>query len=120
MEESEKVKVGEEKKTIKLTLFSLLGGDFLLLPVFRRQIKLVLLIVFLFLIYISNRYSAQQEQVEIYLLKDTLMQARYSALARSSELMKESRQSYVQKFLEKSHSDIKISDQSPFVIEKDK
>lgn len=120
MEENEKVRLDGEKKTFKLTLFSLLGGDFLLLPFFKRQIKLVLLIVFLLLLYISNRYSAQQEQVEIYLLKDSLMQARYSALARSSELMKESRQSYVQDFLEKSHSDIKISDQSPYVIEKDK
>lgn len=107
-----------DKDGIKLNLFSLLGGDILLLPFFRRQLKLILLIILLLIMYISNRYSSQQELREIYSLKSQLIEARYSALASSSELMRRSRQSNVQEALKKTESEVKASTDSPIVIKR--
>ncbi len=108
----------EHDEGVKVNLFTLLRGDILLLPFFKRQIKLILLIVFLLIMYISNRYSAQQEQFEINFLKSQLLEARYSALASSSELMRKSRQSNVQDALAKSKSEVKPSTQPPVVLVK--
>lgn len=104
---------------VKINFSSLMGGDVLLLPFFKRQLGLIMLIVVLFILYISNRYSAQQEQVQIDKMKEHLVEARYSALAASSELMKESRQSSVQDALDEGHSEVKVSMQSPVMLEED-
>lgn len=96
---------------------SYLRGDFLIAPFYRRQAKLMLLIVVLFIVNISNRYSGQKEQIELNLLRDTLEHARYSSLVRLSELSMENRQSYIEDCLQKQKSDVKISDHSPYVIE---
>lgn len=101
----------------KFSFFSLLDGEVLLLPFFKRQFKLIVLIVLLAILYVSNRYSAQQEQIEIKKLKAELIDARYMSLSRSSELMKESRQSNVQKVLEDNKSEVKASTQPPILLE---
>ncbi|HIT84111.1 MAG TPA: hypothetical protein IAA99_07965 [Candidatus Avibacteroides faecavium] len=95
----------------------MLDGEVLLLPFFKRQFKLIVLIVVLAILYVSNRYSAQQEQIEIKKLKAELIDARYMSLSRSSELMKESRQSNVQKVLEDNKSEVKASTQPPILLE---
>ena len=102
---------------VKINFSSLMGGDVLLLPFFKRQFKLIVLIVVLAILYVSNRYSAQQEQIEIKKLKAELIDARYMSLSRSSELMKESRQSNVQKVLEDNKSEVKASTQPPILLE---
>ena len=96
---------------------SYLRGDFLIAPFYRRQAKLMLLIVFLFIVNISNRYSGQREQIEINMLKDTLVHVRYSSLVRLSELSTENRLSYIERYLKKNKSEVKISSHSPYVIE---
>lgn len=105
------------KVSIGNTVMSYLRGDFLIAPFYRRQAKLMLLIVFLFIINISNRYSGQREQIEINMLKDTLVHVRYSSLVRLSELSTENRQSYIERYLKKNKSEVKISSHSPYVIE---
>lgn len=105
------------KISIGNTVMTYLRGDFLIAPFYRRQAKLMLLIVFLFIVNISNRYSGQKEQIEINMLKDTLVHMRYSSLVRLSELSTENRQSYIERYLKKNKSEVKISSHSPYVIE---
>lgn len=105
------------KISIGNTVMTYLRGDFLIAPFYRRQAKLMLLIVFLFIVNISNRYSGQREQIEINMLKDTLVHVRYSSLVRLSELSTENRLSYIERYLKKNKSEVKISSHSPYVIE---
>ena len=53
---------------------------------------LILLCTFFAIIYITNRYSAEQEMIEIEKLKTELTEVRYRALTRSSELTVKTRQ----------------------------
>lgn len=109
----------EEKNDTKISLSMILGGDFLLLPMLQRQIKLIVLIIALCIFYISNRYSFQQEQIEINKLQNELIQVKYKAQTRSSEFLRASRQSKLQEDLEKEHSDLKMPAQSPFILNRD-
>ena len=63
------------------TLRKILGGDFLTADVMRRQIGVIILVAFLTMIYVSNRYSCQQDLLEINELQKELKDAKYKALA---------------------------------------
>jgi uncharacterized membrane protein len=111
----------DETQFVKLDWKAIVGGEFLNSKFVRKQIKLILLIVFFLFIYISNRYISQHEIIEISQLKEQLKDIKYDALTRSSELTERSRQSHVEKYLkEKGDSLLKISTVSPFIIRSEK
>ena len=113
MAKSEKKK---DKKKRGNRLSSILGGYILANDVFRKQWKLRVLIMVLILFYIDNRYSCQQQLIELDKLKVELTDVKYDALTRSSELMEKSRQSKIQEYIEKKHSDLQISTTPPYLI----
>lgn len=76
----------EQPKQPHITFKSIMGGDILAHNFFRRQANLLILIVFLTILYIDNRYSSQQELIEIDRLKKELTDIKYDALTISSEL----------------------------------
>lgn len=126
MGESEKIQAGGEQaasgKSPKngarnMSLKSILGGDILTNDFFKRQIKLLVLIMILTIIYISNRYSCQQELIEIDRLKKELTDIKYDALTRSSELTEKSRQSRIEEYISQSQSDLGTSTNPPYLIE---
>ena len=86
----------EEKNTEKVkkrtSLKNIIGGDILATDFFRRQAGLLFLIMVLIIIYINNRYECQLQLIEIDNLKKELIDIKYDALTRSSELMERSRQ----------------------------
>ena len=55
----------EQPSSSSFTLRKILGGDILNTATIRKQIWLILLITFFFVLYISNRYSCQQKQLEL-------------------------------------------------------
>ena len=83
-------KTEEGKKKNRTSLKSILGGDILATDFFRRQTKLLVLIMVFIIFYIHNRYASQQQQIEIDRLKKELIDIKYDALTRSSELMEKS------------------------------
>ena len=83
-------KAEEDKKKKRTSLKSILGGDILATDFFRRQTKLLVLIMVFIIFYIHNRYASQQQQIEIDRLKKELIDIKYDALTRSSELMEKS------------------------------
>ena len=69
--------------------------------------------------YIHNRYASQQQQIEINKLKKELIDIKYDALTRSSELMEKSRQSRIEEYVSEEQSDLQTSTNPPYVIKKD-
>ena len=108
----------QKKKKNRNLLKSWIDGDMLLSPFLSRQIGLVALIAGLSIVYVSNRYAFQYEQVEIQRLRTQLEDTKYEALARSSELMEKSRESNIEKYIEEQGSQLQMSTCPPVVLKK--
>ena len=99
------------------TLRKILGGDILTTSTIRKQIWVLLLITFFIIIYISNRYSVQQNLIIIDKLQQELKDARYKALSTSSQLTEKSRESNVLELLKNNQDSVlKIANQPPYII----
>jgi len=126
MNENEEIKTEQtqEKGSQKdaqskgMSLKSILGGDILANDFFRRQTKLLVLIMVFVIFYISNRYSCQQQLIEIDRLEKQLTDIKYDALTRSSELMEKSRQSRIEEYIATQQSDLQTATNPPYLIKK--
>ena len=70
-------------------------------------------------LYIDNRYSSQQELIEIDKLKKDLIDIKYDALTRSSELMEKSRQSRIEEYISAEGTPLKTASTPPYLIKKE-
>ena len=111
-EKTEKAKKAKNRTSLK----NIIGGDILATDFFRRQTKLLVLIMVLILFYIHNRYACQQQMIEIDKLKKELIDIKYDALTRSSELMEKSRQSRIEEYIATKESDLQTSTNPPYLI----
>lgn len=102
-----------------MSIKSILGGDILANDFFKRQTTLLMLLMVLTILYIDNRYSCQQELIEIDRLKKQLTDIKYDALTRSSELMEKSRQSRIEEYISTEESHLETSTNRPYLIKKD-
>ena len=121
MSEVEEKQINEKTEKAKRTknrtsLENIIGGDILATDFFRRQTKLLVLIMVLILFYIHNRYACQQQMIEIDKLKKELIDIKYDALTRSSELMEKSRQSRIEEYIATKESDLQTSTNPPYLI----
>lgn len=113
----EQAREDEEPLSANFTLRKILGGDILTARLIRSQIWLVIIIVFFIVIYISNRYSVQQDLLEIDRLNKELKDAKYKALSSSSMLTEQCRESHVLKMLEDNKDSVlKMPSQPPYII----
>lgn len=101
-----------------MSIKSILGGDILANDFFRRQTKLLVLIMVFVIFYISNRYSCQQQLIEIDRLEKELTDIKYDALTRSSELMEKSRQSKIEEYVSTQESELQTATNPPYLIKK--
>ena len=100
-----------------LTLRKILGVDILSTSTIRHQIWLFLLIAFFMIIYTSNRYSCQQDLIEIDHLTKELQDAKYRALSSSSQITEKSRESNILEMLKNNEDSVlKIAKQPPYII----
>lgn len=113
----EQAREDEEPLSANFTLRKILGGDILTARLIRSQIWLVVIIVGFLIVYISNRYSVQQDLLEIDSLNKELKSAKYRALSSSSMLTEKCRESHVLRQLQDSKDSIlKIPNQPPYII----
>ena len=110
MEEQSEHKENEKKVSKGASLKSILGGDILVTDFFRRQTKLLVLLMAMAIFYIHNRYASQQR------LKKELVDIKYDALTRSSELMEKSRQSRIEEYISSKESELHTSTHPPYLI----
>ena len=107
----------EAPQSRTFSLRKILGGDILSTSFMRRQIWLFLLIALFIVVYIANRYSCQQDIIEIDALQKELKDAKYKALSSNSKLTEESRQSNVLEMLkDNKDSTLKQPTQPPYII----
>lgn len=117
---SNKQKKQKENASPKhMSIRSILGGDILANDFFKRQTSLLILIMILTILYIDNRYTSQQELIEIDRLKKELIDIKYDALTRSSELMEKSRQSRIEEYISTEESHLETATNRPYLIKKD-
>ncbi len=114
----EKQAIEEEASgSSNFTLRKILGGDILTAQIIRRQIWLVILVVFFVIIYISNRYSIQNDLLELNKLQTELQDMKYKALSTSSQITEKSRESNVLDMLKNNKDSIlHIATQPPYII----
>ncbi len=109
----------EAEQHTNLSLRQILGGDILTGDWLKRQMGLIVLCCVFVIIYITNRYSAEQEIIEIERLKVELQEIKYRALTRSSELTVRSRQSQIEEYLKKTNdSTLTIPKEPPYRIKR--
>ncbi len=84
---------------------------------FRKQLGVFFLLAFGMILYITNRYQAQQEMIEEDKLRKELHDWKYRAMTRNSELTLHSRQSQVEDRL-KAYGDSTLlpSKLPPFIL----
>lgn len=108
---------GEAAQSANFTLRRILGGEFLTARMLRKQIWVIMIIAAFTLVYISNRYSCQKDLLEINELNDKLKDAKYKALATSSELTEMCRESNVLQMLQNNKDSVlQIATQPPYII----
>lgn len=95
---------------------SIVGGDILATDFFRRQTRLLVLVMALIIFYIHNRYACQQQMIEIDQLKKELTDIKYDALTRNSELMERSRQSRIEEYISTRESELQTATNPPYLI----
>ena len=107
----------EASGSSSFTLRKILGGDILTAQIIRRQIWLVILIVFFVIIYISNRYNIQNDIIELDKLQKELQDTKYKALSTSSQIIEKSRESNVLDMLKNNKDSVlHIATQPPYII----
>lgn len=89
----------EDEAPVNFTWRSVLGGEILAGGWLRKQFWMIVLIAVCTIIYISNRYSCQQEMITSGDLVDTLLDRKYKALTCSSELLEKTLRSNVEEGL---------------------
>lgn len=109
----------QQKKTqgheYRITWKSVLGGE-LLVRFMQRHTKMLVLIVIFIILYIDNRYSSQQELIEIDRLKKELTDIKYDALTISSELTERSRQSRIEEYISSEGMTLETATTPPYLI----
>jgi hypothetical protein len=109
-------KNGNRKASYRAFLNDMLDGSFLTKDVMRRNAGLMLLMVGLIIVYISNHYAVIMRLSEIDSLQKELTEAKYEALTRTSDLMRESRQSFVVDLMTQKGMTLEVSKVPPYTI----
>ncbi|MBP5361281.1 MAG: hypothetical protein J6129_07395 [Bacteroidaceae bacterium] len=109
--------VEDEDEKVSLSLPHVLRGDILTTKWLRKQIWWMVMVVFMALIYVNNGYAAQKELIKNQNLKDELKETHYDAMARSSQLMRNSRRSIIVDKLATTNSTLTMPERQPATIE---
>ena len=110
----------ESRPAATRTLKKVIGGDILTAAMVRSQLWLFVLIVGFTIVYVAFRYQCQQDMILIDKLEKKLKDAKYRALASSSELTERCRESHVLELLKTNKdSTIQVADQPPYIIKID-
>ena len=101
----------------QLLLREILSGDYLIGNFLRRQIWLILLLGLMSVLYITNRYRAQQEILEEDRLRRELSDWKILSLSQAGELTRRTRQSHLEEDLRlRGDSTLKTPITPPYLI----
>lgn len=113
----EQAREDELPLSAEFTLKKILGGEFLNARLLRKQIWLVMLIMAFTIVYVSNRYSCDQQRIEISKLTKDLEEAKLKSMSSASELTEMSRESNVLEMLRMNKDSVlHIPTQPPYIL----
>lgn len=110
----------EDESSLKgnFRLGNILAGEMFKAAGLRKQIWLILLIVFFVILSISNRYGCQQRLIKIDKLQKELQDMRFRQLSNTSRLTQECRQANVlDKLRQLQNSELETSTQPPYMVD---
>lgn len=100
-----------------VSLREILGGDYLIGSFLRHNIGFILLLVAMGIVYISNRYGAQQDILEEEDLRKELLEKKNYALTQYAQLTMQTRQSALERRLKAlGDSTLLSAKEPPFII----
>ena len=117
--DNDKASIKAKKTSFRVFTNEILDGSIMTKDSLRRNLKLIFLIVGCTFIYISNHYAVIMKLSEIDTLQKDLTNVKYDALTISSQLMRESRQSYVREMVKTRGLELEDSTTPPYTIAKD-
>ena len=100
-----------------VSLATILAGDILAGKWFKQNIFYIIFITLLTIVYVSNRYFCQQEQIETKQLNEQLIDMHYKLLTASSELRRNSRANIIEELVQ--DTALHASSTPNFILTKD-
>lgn len=94
----------------------IIGGGPIVTAFVRRQIPLLIEIVFFVILYICNRYDSQRDQIFIEKLRRELVDVQYQALNTTSDVSAKSKPSYIESVVCVNGSGLSTTEEPPFKL----
>lgn len=102
---------------IRKSFVHVFGGSVLTEDFFLRNMRFILLLVVVVILFISHRYTMLQGMSNVERLQQELKDVKYEALTISSSLTEASRQGEIEKRVEEAGLDLKVSNEPVYYIE---
>lgn len=122
MPAAKEIKSKEKRESGKKSRFSmvhrLIMGELVSYEFFFRYWVYVLVIVFIFIAYISSRYQVQSRMAEIIKLKTELANVRTEKVKASATYNSFIREPEMRQRLQKANINLQVPDQPPYVLKK--
>ncbi|MGL5920190.1 MAG: FtsL-like putative cell division protein [Bacteroidales bacterium] len=107
----------EDMQRPKLTIKSFLNGRYITERLSGRHFVPLIVLFFVLIFYIWNRYESQRQMTYIAVLNKELRELRYRAVTHSSEVMGQSKQSQIKLKLRELGVDLTESQTPPYTLE---
>ena len=102
---------------IRKSFVHVFGGSVLTEDFFLRNMRFILMLVLVMILFISHRYTVLQGMSDIERLQNQLKDVKYEALTISSSLTEASRQAEIERRVEEAGLELKVSNEPVYYIE---
>ncbi len=102
---------------IRKSFVHVFGGSVLTEDYFLRNMRFILVLVVVVIIFISHRYTMLQGMSDIERLQQELKDVKYEALTISSSLTEASRQGEIERRVEEAGLDLKVTNEPVYYID---
>ena len=103
---------------IKKSFVRVFGGNILTENFIINNMRFFIVLLIIIFVFISHRYTHLQKMSEIEMLQRELKDAKYESLTISSNLTEASRQTEIEKLIQKYGLEIEISNEPIYYIKK--
>ncbi len=113
-----KLNKNEDLKELRSVSFrDFLNGKIFTNKLIRRQYPFVILLVFISIIYIGNRYTSEKQIYQIIKLNKKIEDVKFESLSIHADLMRITTRSNILHLLKKNNMNIQPSNTPPIIIE---
>lgn len=102
---------------IRKSFVHVFGGSVLTEDFFLRNMRFILVLVVVVILFISHRYTMLQGMSNVERLQQELKDVKYEALTISSSLTEASRQGEIERRVEEAGLELKVSNEPVYFIE---